>query len=463
MDHVRGRHSFRTGLELSGTGYRSDSETNYLGTYTFESPAAFEAGRPRSYTRRVGDPNIRYSNTQVSVYFQDDIRLSKTLTMTPGVRYEAQTHVADYNNIMPRFGTTWAPGAGKTTYRASLGLFYDWLNMSVYQQTLQFDGFKMQEANLANPAFPDPGTLGPATPTQRYLLANDVSLPRTARASLGVSRTFTKVQLAGVYSYTRAVNQLVGENLNAPVNGARPDPRFANVIEAVADGRTNAHSVEANGSLNLAGLGANPLTGPFFQWRRALRVGGSYGYGHSYNNTDGAFAVPAGTLAADWGPSPSDIRNRVSFNVGTAMIRGLSIGLNMGHTSARPLNVRTGTDDNADLIFNDRLAGYGRNSERVPGQWNSSANFGYTFSFGSRMVNPGTGVSITSVNGNYTVNTTGAQPTARYRLNLSATIRNVFNRANWSGYNGIITSPFFLQPTSANGVRQITINMGLTF
>ena len=36
--------------------------SNYLGTYTFESLDAFRAGRPRSYTRRIGDPNIRYQN-----------------------------------------------------------------------------------------------------------------------------------------------------------------------------------------------------------------------------------------------------------------------------------------------------------------------------------------------------------------------------------------------------------------
>jgi hypothetical protein len=156
VDYVLGRHSFRSGVELYYTRYDSDSETNYLGTYYFESPEAFAAGRPRSYTRRVGDPNIRYSNTQFSIYFQDDVRLSKSLTMTPGVRYEVQNHTNDFNNLMPRFGVTWAPGGGRTTYRASVGIFHDWLGTGIYQQTLQFDGFRMQEVNIANPSFPDP-------------------------------------------------------------------------------------------------------------------------------------------------------------------------------------------------------------------------------------------------------------------------------------------------------------------
>jgi len=259
------------------------------------------------------------------------------------------------------------------------------------------------------------------------------------------------------------VNQLVGENLNAPVNGVRPDPRFANVIRAVPDGRAKNHSLDANASLNLAGLGSNPLTGPWFQWRRALRVGFSYGYGYQFNNTDGAFAVPARALEEEWGPAAFDIRHRTSFNIGTTMIRGINASLNMGRQSARPLNVRTGTDDNGDLIFNDRPVGVGRNSARVPGTWSSNAQFGYTFNLGSRQVQSGGGVSITSVGGAYTVNTSGSQAVARYRVNLNVGIQNLFNVAQWAGYSGVQTSANFLKPTVANGVRRITFNIGLTF
>jgi hypothetical protein len=464
LDYVRGRHSLRSGIELQHSKFDSDSETNYLGTYFFESPEAFAAGQPRSYTRRVGDPNIRYSNTQFSIYFQDDVRLSKSLTMTPGVRYEIQTHVNDFNNVMPRFGITWAPGAGRTTYRASLGMFHDWLSTGTYQQTLQFDGFRMQEVNVANPSFPDPGPLGPATPVQRYLLADDVVLPRTARASLGLSRTINRmVSVSAVYAYTRGIGLFVGENLNAPVAGVRPDPRFANVIQAVSGGTSQVHSLDSSVTLNLAGLGTNPTTGPLWQWRRGLRLSGQYTLGRQRNNTDGAFAVPATDLAFEWGPSSQDIRHRGSVNFGTSAVRGLSASMSLSATSGRPLNIRTGFDDNGDLIFNDRPAGVARNSVRVPGQWTSSANFGYALSFGRRQVASGGGVSITSAGGALSVNVAGSEAVPRYRLNLSVNMQNLFNRPTYSGYSGVITSPTFLQPTSASGVRRTTMNVNLTF
>jgi hypothetical protein len=137
--------------------------------------------------------------------------------------------------------------------------------------------------------------------------------------------------------------------------------------------------------------------------------------------------------------------------------------MNLSASSRRPLTIRTGFDDNGDLIFNDRPEGVGRNSMRVPGQWTSSANFGYAFSFGRRQVVSGGGVSITSAAGALSVNVADSQAVPRYRLNLSVNIQNLFNRAIYGGYSGVITSPTFLQPTSASGVRRTTINMNLTF
>ncbi len=129
LDYVRGIHSWRAGVTIDGYSYRSDESQNYLGTYTFSSLATFELGRPRSFTRRIGDPLIQYTSVQAGFYLQDDIRLRRNLTLTPGVRYEVQNHLDDYNNIMPRVGLTWSPNkSGATTLRVSYGIFYDWIS-----------------------------------------------------------------------------------------------------------------------------------------------------------------------------------------------------------------------------------------------------------------------------------------------------------------------------------------------
>ena len=156
----------------------------------------------RSFTRRIGDPNISYFNLQAAAYIQDDIRVRKGLTLSPGARYEVQTHLSDYNNIGPRFGVTWAPTkSGHTTLRASAGVFYDWLGAGTYEQTLRVDGFHEQELNIIDPAFPNPGNIGLVPPTDRYLLANHLQMPRSERLSAGIDQTFSpKLRVSVSYS-----------------------------------------------------------------------------------------------------------------------------------------------------------------------------------------------------------------------------------------------------------------------
>ncbi len=79
------------------------------------------------------------------------------LTLSPGLRYELQTHLRDFNNLGPRFGLTWSPfRAGRTSVRVSSGVFYDWLTMNTHEQTVRVDGFRQREVNIASPSYPDP-------------------------------------------------------------------------------------------------------------------------------------------------------------------------------------------------------------------------------------------------------------------------------------------------------------------
>lgn len=467
LDYVRGLHSVRFGVALDHYRYRTDSNSNYLGTYTFESLTAFEEGRPRSFTQRIGDPNVRYRNSQLGFYVQDDIRVRKNLTLSPGLRYEMQSLVSDRLSLAPRFGATWAPfKSGKTTLRGSLGIFYDWLPTFTYLQTLQTDGFRQQEVNILNPTYPDPGALPAAPPVNRYLLADDVVFPRTFRLSLGLAHTFNARFSAGaVYADSRGESLLVGNNLNAPVEGVRPDGAFANVIEARSLGRSRQKSVNANVSVNLAGLTPpSPTGGPLFDWRRSLRASANYTIADFKNDTDGAFSTPAtNNLGDEWGPANGDVRHRAGISFSSNAIRGLNANVGFNWSSAPPLTIRTGHDDNGDLIFNDRPAGVGRNSERTRGQFNSNASFGYQIPLGTRSITSGGGVSITSSGGGLVINQMGMQTVPRYRLTLSVNIQNLLNRPNYSGFSGVMTSRSFLQPVSIQGVRRINFNVGLSF
>ena len=465
LDYVRSIHSVRTGIVLSGGSYRSDDTSNYLGTYTFESLAAYEAGTPRSYTRRIGDPNIRYWNLQAGAYVQDDIRIRKGLTLSPGLRYEAQTHLDDFNALGPRFGITWAPfKSGTTTLRASAGVFYDWLNSGTYEQSLRIDGFRQQELNILNPSFPDPGGAGVIPPINKYLLADDLQMAKNSRVSVGVDQAFTPKVRGGVtYAHVNGSGLLRGLNENAPIGSARPNPLFGNIVEVVGDGSRRQNTVNAFLQVMVSPPSPNPSK-QLWNWKRT-NFGINYNWGSLRNNVDGAFSVPAtGSLADEWGPGGDDLRHRLNAFFGTQALRNFNANLNISMSTAPPYTIRSGVDLNGDLIFNDRPLGVGRNTERGDGRFDLSGFFVYTFMFGHQRIQLPPGIMINgSPAGDFRVTQMQADPLPRFRLGVVVNAQNLTNHTNYTGFQGSLTSPFFHQPTNVSGMRKIDVGLNFSF
>ena len=465
FDYVRGNHTWRVGTQIDTADWHSDDHTNYLGTYTFESLAAYDAGRPRSYTRRIGDPIIDYRYFQGAIYSQDDFRIRRNLTLSGGLRYEAQNHVDDLDNVMPRLGVTWAPGtAGTTTLRASWGIFTDWLPNGTYEQTLRVDGERQKEIDLANPPYPVVSDLSSlvAAPVGRYELAGDLVLPRSTRVSLGVDRRYKQVQASTTYSYIRGGAVLRGENLNAPVNGVRPDARYSNVIEVVSDGSGRQHQLQTNLTIN---QGAQfPLNKSAPRWNlKRVTLFLNYTLAKNRNNSDGAFNVPAfGDIDLDWGPANNDVRHRLNASLNNQILKGLGVSLSFNSSSATPYTLATGLDNNGDLIFNDRPAGVGRNTERGDGAFNMNLNVNYNWTFGPPAGGPPPiGVFVGGAGAAPEVRTFD-QP-SRFRIGVFVFANNLTNHANYSGYSGVMTSPFFRQATSVTNTRRVEAGLNFGF
>jgi hypothetical protein len=487
FDYVLGRNSIRSGLVLESVWYHSNATANYLGTYTFANLQSYEANQPVNYSRRIGDPNISYNNVQGGLYVQDDIRVRKNLTMTPGVRYELQTHVHNYSNIGPRFGVTWAPSAsGQTTLRGSAGIFYDWLPTSTYDQVVRVDGTHQQEVNVIDPSYPELTTIGVVPPVNRYLLDRAFGTPRITRFSAGVDQGLLKVIRASVtYSYQRGSRLARGENLNIPTNAVRPDQTFANIIDVVSDAASIQHQVQVDANVNPGALLPLNSNARRVSWKR-VTVFANYTLASLRNNTDGPFSVsPTGTLDTEWGPAAGggggggfgfvpgvisfgggatgvDVRHRGNFAVNNQIVRNLLLAVNFNASSAQPYTLLTGFDTNGDGIFNDRPAGVGRNTRRASGQVTVNTMFGYVFTFGrvSAPLPPGIGVFGQGAAAQVRTVDLG---NAKYRLQVFVQAQNLTNERNYLGYSGTLTSPFFGQPTAVSGMRKIDIGMGFSF
>ncbi|HYB95609.1 MAG TPA: TonB-dependent receptor [Vicinamibacterales bacterium] len=471
LNYVRGRHTMRTGVLIDGRRYRTNAESNYLGTYIFSSREDFEAGRPRNYTRRVGDPLILYSHLEAGAYVQDDVRLRPNLTFSPGLRYEVQTHVHDYSGFAPRLGLTWAPGkAGQTTIRTSYGVFYNWLGGNVYEQTLRVNGVRLREINVVNPSYPEVGSAGTVNASNRYLLG-DVKMERIHRYSAAIERTVTpKVRTSFTFSLARYSNQLRGLNLNALVDGVRPDPNFANVIQVVSDAAMETYDLVPDISVNFAGGIRNADQARWDARRTVVRF--NYRHRRAYNNSDGAFSVPpTGSLDDQWAIASSDTRHRLRGSVSTQALRNLNAQVSWDANSGSPYTITTGTDDNGDSIFNDRPLLTPRNSARLPWRSTLSANVSYTIPIGQpRGVDggrgggrPGPAGARGGTGGGPRGGGRGGPPGRQKGITINVNVQNLTNRANYSGFSGVMTSSYFMQPTSVSNPRQVDISLRFNF
>jgi hypothetical protein len=459
LDYVRGAHSWRTGALVEGGSYTSDDITNYLGTYTFASLADYEAGRPSTWSRRTGDPNLTYAAYQAAVYVQDDWRVARSLLLTGGVRYGAQSHVSDYGNLSPRATFAWSPlRSGNLTIRGSYGYFYDWIAGDLYKQTLLFDGLRQREINIVNPTYPIPGEVGATPPTNRYLWSDDLWLPTAHRANVGVERLVSKNgRFNATYSIGWGRDLLRGRNLNAPVNGVRPNPEFANDVELVADASSRSQSVSLMYSYVR------------MDWKRTF-FNVNYTWSRNRTDTTGAFAIPANgdNLETEWGPGMGDIPHRVGASFSMQPIRNMTLGLNVRAQSGSPYNITTGHDDNGDGLFTDRPAGVTRNAARGAMQIDLGGRLSYAWGFGKPRQQAGAGgtavmVTIGGGGGGLAPGFGGGAEDKRYRVEVYVSGQNLLNRVNYTAYSFVLTSPFYGDPVAASMPRKLQVGVRFGF
>jgi hypothetical protein len=445
VDYVRGRHSWRGGVQIDGNWFSAQSRFNYLGTYTFASLDDYRNGAPILYTRSLGAPEVEYKNIQGAVYFQDDIRVKRGLTFSPGVRYTLQEHVDDRSGVAPRFGMTWAPWAdGRTTLRGSVGLFHGFLPLQLIEQSLRLNGELQREIYVSNPSYPDPGPVTELLlPTNKYVIG-DFNLQRNLRYSAGIDQVLSpRMRFNLLYNYIHLQQQPRGKNINPLIDGVRPDPRYANVIESVTDTEIRRHEVFFNTIVNLA-TPSPTLNQAFFNWRR-LTLNAGYTLINARNNSAGPFVVPpTGNIEDDWGPGPADQPYRVQLLMTSNQIRNVTANVTFLANSGQVYNWTTGFDDNGDGFVNDRPEGVGLRSLRGASQRTLNARVQYNFQMGSAAA-PAPGQQ------------------GRYRWNLFVNVQNLTNHQNLGGYSGVETSDYFRQPTLAINPRRVDIGMGLNF
>ena len=177
---TKGEHSLRFGGDYRRFNWDMVGFFQNRGYFQFTQPftsrtsfndgtgdplASFLLGLPALAQRQAGTPSMRLRQNAVDLFVQDDWRLSSSVTVNAGLRYELETPLqdiskiltnldfidgkpfayvggqngypaglawADTNNIAPRVGIAWAPGEATSVVRGGYGVFFAYPDMSLW-------------------------------------------------------------------------------------------------------------------------------------------------------------------------------------------------------------------------------------------------------------------------------------------------------------------------------------------
>jgi len=475
----------RVGYLLEGGQYKNFDARNAAGTYTYATLEAFQANTPLTFTQRLGEVNTTFNQYELGFYWSDDVRLNNKFSFGIGIRNEMQTHIDERVNLMPRAGFTWTPWGNRTSIRGGYGLFYDWYESSLFDQTLRVNGIAQRDVLIR---YSEDGTVEEVQQGGRVQASPTLEMPKVHQASIGVERQVTRnLTVQASYQMLRGRHQLRSININAPdAFGVRPDPAIGTVTQFESTGRSQSDRMELRSTYRFP--------------RRNVFVNLNYARSQVKNHSDSATSLPANSLdpEAEWGPSRQDIRHRIQGQVNVPLLLGVRTSVNVNAQSAAPYTITTGLDDNGDGVVNDRPAGVGRNTERGRSTWTMNVNINKQFALGGVRsgqgggnvprprggVGPGGPAGAPANNQlNFAQGQGGGSPrggqsgrrqgnggngdaqaaTSRYTMELFIRADNVLNHVNYGGFSGNQMSRFFGQPTSAQQPRRLTVGTAFRF
>ncbi len=109
-------------------------------------PASPGTCTPNKLTYYLGNENALGNVFDAALFFQDDWKKTKNLTLSGGVRWESQNHIADHDDWGPRVAFAYAldghrkGGTPKTVLRGGYGFFFDRLDIGTLMSAIRYNG-----------------------------------------------------------------------------------------------------------------------------------------------------------------------------------------------------------------------------------------------------------------------------------------------------------------------------------
>jgi hypothetical protein len=480
-----GSHTLRLGVQADNMRVSQFDSANFGGTFTFGAdvdrdltgaPVIGADGtttsispleryrrtllglpgyRPTQFVIAQGNPLARVRQWNVNAFLQDDWIQSANLTVSAGVRAEAQSNISSRIDVAPRVGITWAIGSRGGTIRTGSGLFYTRVDPDLTLDTIRLDGQRQQQYVIPAPAFFPMVELSQDAELQTIMTkAGGLRTGRLWVSNFGYERPlFGPLFASATYTYERGDRLTRLIDLNAPEfpAGTRPIPGVGQVLQYQSTGESERREVQV-------GVRAD--------FKAGSHVLLNYTFSETRSNTDGPGTLPADArnLDAEWGRAANDERDRL-FLSGTIMLPSYWMLIpSVIYSSPRPFNITTGLDNNLDGHFTDRpsfaspdnvsaiATPFGLlNPTPLPGETIIPRNFGRR----SRLFRVDLSLAKVFVLQDPNV----GQRTLSFYVNA----KNLLNTVSYGEYNGVLLSQDFGLPNTAQKGRQVSFGIGFSF
>ncbi len=456
-------------------------------------------GIPTTFTQTSGNGQLNINRVGGDVFVQADRGFGERASLRMGLSYALTNQSRDFLRINPTMNFQYRIMEGTLV---SFGTRVNFRDFGQYERLLRNDGSTYQkQLSISSPSFPNPCG-GPGTcasgiievdelTTSRYVLDPDYQSPYTINPQVNLNQDLPgAVRLTVSYSSSFGIHQERTRNINAPFPGTplldeildlprderreivdrmRPlYPMVGNVRQIESTGRSVSRNfrVRIQPRLDLLLLG--------------MRFSGSFNYNYRWGENDNDFNNP---YIREWGPRQRQHQVQSQFRVrmpeepgiGNAILKtlaratyaGTNFNFNFRANTGSLYSIRSGRDLNGDQSTRDRPEGFIRNSEVGPGRWNLDMTFTKEFYVGTA-VDDQAGSNVFPQRGGggggRGGDRRGRGPRAgEGRVRFQARVSNLFNHSQPRAYSGVLSSPFFGQPTGFQGGRTVTLSMNLDF
>jgi hypothetical protein len=471
--------------------------------------SSYQCGTPGQFTiSTIKTPTVTGRLTDVGLYLEDDWKPMQNLTISYGLRYEAQNVINSSHDIAPRVSFAYGIPRGKgkspiTVVRGGYGMFYDRFALADYLTTLQQNGTAQAISTFINPG----SQCSPSTPNQCG--GSSASRASTTALGEGIRSSYTMQAAIGIdqqlgRSATISVNYLNARGVHEYMtrNFFTPDSPYDFQFQSAGVFRENQLLINGNARLkritmfgfystnfanaNTSGSGFIPTsnTNTKADYGRATFVFRQYGvvggnvqlpYGFTASPFVIAQAGKPYNITSGLDPTQSSIYNARPYfangNSGNCFNSSAFSATQTGNLTPVPINYCTGP---ANATFNLRLARIFGFGERTGGNAASGGNRqGRSGAGGGRGGPGGSGGPGGGGPGGFggRGGFGGGSSGHRYTLTLGAQASNLFNMVPYATPTSSLSSPRFGQFTTlspqpfSNGtaVRSITLQASFNF